>query len=226
MPDNKTGYIVIGDIHGSLIALTQVLKLCEKYPIHKLIFLGDYIDGGPDSDTVITQLQSINGVFLIGNHEISLIRSRNGLPGKLVPEHEKNSPIISDENFKWISTKLRKMYITDDYIFVHAGLDITRTLKDQKEIDLLWSRYDGNYAEYSPKIVIHGHTGVDKIQRVGNRVNINTNAGYGGPVTALILPEWEVIQSDPTPGTNNALNIEKIKQELEELMKQFPSNGN
>ena len=218
----KDKFIVIGDIHGSLNELNQVLILCTKCPTHKYIFLGDYIDGGPESDSVISRIKHLHGIFLMGNHEISLIRMRNNFPGKVVPEHKSKIPKNSEANFNWITSNLQFIYQTSQYIFVHAGLDPNNSLENQKELDLLWSRYEGEYMEFAPRIVIHGHTGVDTIEHIGNRVNINTNAGYGGPVTALILPEWEIIASNPTPKNKGSMNIEAMKRELEELQKKYP----
>ncbi|TVR54733.1 MAG: serine/threonine protein phosphatase [Spirochaetaceae bacterium] len=214
------GYIAIGDIHGCLHQLNQVIELCAEYRDHALVFLGDYIDGGPDSDAVLTRVRSLPAVHLIGNHEISLIRVRTGESGKTVPAHLTRLPDVSDTNFEWMQTQLRFMLETPDYIFVHAGLDPHRALAEQTEADLLWSRYDGEYAEYSPRLVVHGHTRVDSVQRTGNRVNINTSAGYGGPITALVLPEWRVLQSEATQGRSNADELQRMRLELEELRRE------
>jgi serine/threonine protein phosphatase 1 len=153
------------------------------------VFLGDYIDGGLDSDAVLTRVRSLPAIHLIGNHEISLIRVRTGNPGKIVPDHLTRLPEVSDANFEWIQSQLGCILETPDYIFVHAGRDPRRSLAEQVEADLVWSRYDGDYSEFAPRLVIHGHTGVDTVQHTGNRVNINTDAGNGGPVTAFALPD-------------------------------------
>ena len=71
---------VIGDIHGCNAELS---RLIESLPLAKgdhVIFLGDYIDRGPDSCGVISYLlglrqtcSSIDFVFLKGNHEDMLL---------------------------------------------------------------------------------------------------------------------------------------------------------
>jgi len=78
---------VIGDIHGcpdELVYLVQALPLESG---DRLVFLGDYIDRGPDSSGVISfllELQKDRGayefVFLKGNHEDMLL-SDLGLVG-------------------------------------------------------------------------------------------------------------------------------------------------
>jgi serine/threonine protein phosphatase 1 len=222
---NPAGYIAIGDIHGCLHQLNQLLEACARYPGHQLVFLGDYIDGGPDSNAVVSRIRALPAIHLIGNHEISLIRVRTGVRGKTVPEHLTHIPEISDKNFAWIQSQLQYLFETPQYIFVHAGLDPRRSLTQQSENDLLWSRYDGDYVEYAPKLVVHGHTGVDSVQRSGQRVNINTDAGYGGPITGLVLPEWRVLQSEATPGGGKAEELERMRRELEQLRQAYPQEG-
>ncbi len=68
---NRT--IAIGDIHGGLKALIQLLKRIEITKNDKLIFLGDYVDGWSDSANVVTYLIKLakqnSCVFLRGNHD-------------------------------------------------------------------------------------------------------------------------------------------------------------
>ncbi|RYF84350.1 MAG: serine/threonine protein phosphatase [Chitinophagaceae bacterium] len=66
--------IVIGDIHGALAALTQVMARAAITTSDKLIFLGDYVDGWPESAGVISLLQEIATrqpcIFIKGNHDV------------------------------------------------------------------------------------------------------------------------------------------------------------
>ncbi len=68
--------LVIGDVHGGLRALKQVLERCDyNKEQDKLIFLGDYVDGWSESAELITYLielrdnTSIEPVFIMGNHD-------------------------------------------------------------------------------------------------------------------------------------------------------------
>ena len=45
--------LVIGDIHGALIALQQVLQRAQITPKDHLIFLGDYADGWSQTPQVL-----------------------------------------------------------------------------------------------------------------------------------------------------------------------------
>ena len=72
---NKT--YVVGDIHGGLKALVQVLKKAPIKPKDTLIFLGDYVDGWSESPQVIDYLIELkekqNCVFIRGNHDDLLL---------------------------------------------------------------------------------------------------------------------------------------------------------
>lgn len=65
--------LVIGDIHGGLKALLQVLERANITPNDQLIFLGDYVDGWSDSANVVSYLIELGAqntcYFLRGNHD-------------------------------------------------------------------------------------------------------------------------------------------------------------
>src|SRR5690606_548205 len=69
---------VIGDIHGGLKALKQVLQLANIQPTDQLIFLGDYVDGWSESPAVIDFLIELSTthhcIFIRGNHEEMLLK--------------------------------------------------------------------------------------------------------------------------------------------------------
>lgn len=65
---------VIGDIHGGLKALVQLLNKLEVKEEDTLIFMGDYVDGWSESAQVIQFLialsQKFNCIFIKGNHDV------------------------------------------------------------------------------------------------------------------------------------------------------------
>ncbi|HET8886041.1 MAG TPA: metallophosphoesterase family protein [Salinimicrobium sp.] len=65
--------IAIGDIHGGLKALVQLLERIEVAPKDQFIFMGDYVDGWSDSANVVSYLiklsQQNSCIFLRGNHD-------------------------------------------------------------------------------------------------------------------------------------------------------------
>ena len=64
----------IGDIHGGLKALVQVLNQLEVTEEDTVIFVGDYVDGWSEAAQVIELLihlsEKINCVFIKGNHDV------------------------------------------------------------------------------------------------------------------------------------------------------------
>lgn len=65
--------LVIGDIHGGLLALEEVLEKASVTPEDTLIFLGDYVDGWSQSAETVSFLMELqkkmNCVFIRGNHD-------------------------------------------------------------------------------------------------------------------------------------------------------------
>lgn len=66
--------LVIGDIHGGLKGLIQLLERVEVSENDTLIFLGDYVDGWPESAQLINFLIELSRkylcVFIRGNHDV------------------------------------------------------------------------------------------------------------------------------------------------------------
>ncbi|MCI0658029.1 MAG: serine/threonine protein phosphatase [Acidobacteria bacterium] len=76
--------VAVGDLHGNLSALEDLLDkvLSELNPADELVFLGDYIDRGPDSRGCIDRILALRNeaafavVTLLGNHEDWMLKSR------------------------------------------------------------------------------------------------------------------------------------------------------
>lgn len=90
---------------------------------------------------------------------------------------------------------LPSSFETDDHIFVHAGLRPGIPLADQSETDLLWIRQEfHNDPRDHGKLVVHGHTAVKSVTHYGNRLNIDTGAGHGRPISAVVIEGRKVWQ--------------------------------
>jgi serine/threonine protein phosphatase 1 len=211
------GFIAIGDIHGCIIQLNEILEKTKMFPLHKLVFLGDYIDRGPDSEMVCEKLGKIDGIFLKGNHEEMLLKRVNHDSTKI--EQLLSMAKISKSSLNWINTKLKSIFVEDEYIFVHAGLDVAKSLNEQKELDYFWTRWDKDYSQITNKTVIHGHTVITNPEIVGNRININTGCGSGGFLTALVVPEMLFLNSSISLGKENNWDLirKELENEIEEL---------
>ena len=81
-------------------------------------------------------------------------------------------------------------YETEDLFFTHAGVRPGVPLKEQTENDLIWIRQEFvDDTRDHGKLVVHGHTAIDIAQHYGNRVNLDSGAGYGRPLTAAVFED-------------------------------------
>lgn len=80
------------------------------------------------------------------------------------------------------------MHQAGECVFVHAGLRPGVPLDLQTETDLVWIReaFLIEVASFGP-LVVHGHTAIDHATHYGNRVNIDSSAAYGGPLSAVVI---------------------------------------
>ena len=73
-------------------------------------------------------------------------------------------------------------------VFVHAGIRPGVALADQTETDLVWIRepFLTETASFGP-LVVHGHTALEAATHYGNRLNLDSGAAYGGPLSAVVI---------------------------------------
>lgn len=80
-----------------------------------------------------------------------------------------------------------------DCVFVHAGIRPGIPMPQQAETDLVWIR--AGFLD-DPRdhgfLVVHGHTALDQATHYGNRLNIDSSAAYGGPLTAVVIEGRDV----------------------------------
>src|SRR5690606_16244350 len=96
--------IAIGDIHGGLKALVQLLERIRLTTDDKLIFLGDYVDGWSDSANVVSYLIELakqnTCIFLSGNHDDLIHRwLKSGELNDQWLQHGGQSSIVAYRNF-------------------------------------------------------------------------------------------------------------------------------
>jgi serine/threonine protein phosphatase 1 len=207
-PDAAAGPLLyaIGDIHGSLQKLRDLIGRCERHAdghAATFVFLGDYIDRGPDSFGVIElvmqmQSRSQGGVIALkGNHEAfavdvidgktdAAIWLREGGVATLRSYGVRTARELPNEHVAWMrSLPLRH----DDgrRFFVHGGIDPEKPLDAQSDRDLLWMRepFLSDPRDHG-RLIVHGHTpqstGMPDLR--SNRLNLDTGAVFGGPLTA------------------------------------------
>ncbi|CUH69390.1 Bis(5'-nucleosyl)-tetraphosphatase PrpE [asymmetrical] [Thalassovita autumnalis] len=85
-----------------------------------------------------------------------------------------------------------------DLLFVHAGIRPEVALADQDPEDLYWIRAEFlEHPDPHPWLVVHGHTAVQRAEHHGNRVNLDSGAGFGRPITAAVIAGRNVWELGP-----------------------------
>ncbi|TJX14584.1 serine/threonine protein phosphatase [Tissierella creatinini] len=204
---------VIGDIHGCYEDLQELLgKIKPDLRKDKIIFLGDYIDRGKDSYSVIKLLKGLQEkhgknhiVLLRGNHEQMAIdnieggyyRSFNGFD-TTVRDFKRNNESIAD--YLDFFQSLPLYHEDEDFIYVHGGIKPGVSIDQQSESDLLWIReefYDSKTSFEKP--VIFGHTPTHHLTGAWvpfikeDRVGIDTGCVYGGHLTAIEIRSGQIV---------------------------------
>ena len=90
------------------------------------------------------------------------------------------------------------LHRAQDAAFVHAGIRPGVALSDQTETDLVWIRepFLSETASFGP-LIVHGHTALDQATHYGNRLNLDSGAAYGGPLSAVVIEGREAALLTP-----------------------------
>ena len=127
--------LVIGDIHGGLRALQQILEKASVTTNDTLIFLGDYVDGWSESPQVLDLLIELGKnqtcVFIRGNHdELALHWLQKNHDNPLWYEHGGGATVLAyskvDETTKqkhidFLLNLVNYHLDSKNRLFVHAG---------------------------------------------------------------------------------------------------------
>lgn len=196
----------IGDVHGSAKELGLLLEQLPLEPDSTIVFLGDYVDRGPDSraviDAVLELRERYEVVTLFGNHEQMLLdfldapRSSgagtfiyNGGSSTLAAYSGDDGTYCIPPNHMEFLRELSIFYESDQYFFVHAGVPDTPLHELDPVGDrqaMLWIRDRFLKSTYHwSKTIVHGHTWVRDVEIKSNRINLDTGCAYGGRLTAM-----------------------------------------
>ncbi len=210
--------IAIGDIHGMASKLSDLLQAIDNWVADHIrgqkiqfIFLGDYIDRGPNSLAVIRrlrQLQKRAAICLRGNHEQWMIEAvqselhwqRFIMNGGEATLRFMRSMLEFHAVRTWTET-LPTFYEDDLRYYVHAGIDPDLSLEQQNEhtrltISVRFTRSRMDFLKY----IVHGHT---PTTRFGahmfepdvreNRYNLDADAARGGRLSAAIFFKYALL---------------------------------
>ncbi len=201
----------LSDIHGCLTKLEALVAQCraDGGDSAQFVFLGDYIDRGPDSRGVLEFVIDLQRrtpgrvVCLTGNHEDLALNAIDD-PGeidqwvvynggdKALRSYGVTRPSeLPADHVAWLRA-LATHHDDGLRFFVHAGIDPARPLDRQQRHDMLWMRepFLSDPRDFG-RFIVHGHTPVRGGQPDlrANRVNIDTAAVLGGPLTAAVFDD-------------------------------------
>lgn len=200
--DSKHKIFAIGDIHG---CYNELMALMAKLPIEPrdtVVFLGDYVDRGPDSRLVVEQLIEWKAKFphwrfLRGNHEDMFTDYLSSGQRYDMGIFEMNGGDVTLESYAGRVPRVHRNFLQEleeivespDYVFVHAGLvpgiglPRNRMLITRPNIHPhhLWARDDfiNNLHDWG-KTIIFGHT--PNYAKMGQPIRKRNKIGIDGAI--------------------------------------------
>lgn len=200
--------LAIGDVHGCLGPLDDLLAWVAPTPADTVVTLGDYVDRGPDSRGVLDRLIALKRagrrlVCLRGNHELMMLAARSGDRGAVkmwlgvggaqalgsygTGGRSGTLADVPAEHWEFLDYNLLDYYETATHIFVHAGVYPDHEMDEQPDNVLYWEFLGDAMRHYSGKTVVCGHTsqksGEPKV--IPGAVCIDTYCHGGGWLTCL-----------------------------------------
>lgn len=193
----------VADLHGRYDLLDAALKAIEANPPGTIVFLGDYIDRGPQSCQVIDRLMTgppdgWRWVCLKGNHEDMMVETINqpldfgwwvGNGGGATLASYADG-VVPQAHLDWCRQR-PLCYLDSRRVFVHADFDETRPADEQTEARLLWSRRERNAdLTAAAGYVVHGHTPFpDGPVVLSGRCNLDTLAWRTGRLVVAVFDD-------------------------------------
>lgn len=200
----------IGDIHGHFATFRALLHRLRLKPEDRVVCLGDMIDRGPDTSSVVELLRRHPQVICVkGNHEHMAVQCVQpdgsfetwGPWMKRGGKSTYGSYIVAAEgdlyaakrqmldDFMWLDT-LPSEIILDRQRLVHAGYDPRVPIEQQGEKELLWVR-KAWYKHDAPvdvhRTVFFGHTTTTKMgESAGDVAFSNHDLVDGRPAWACL----------------------------------------
>lgn len=227
---------IIGDIHGCFDELQELLKRLS-YEIEvqgepathfrvqhpqgrKVIFLGDLVDRGPASPSVLhlaMDMVSSNKAFCVpGNHDVKLLRKLRGKDVRITHglaatlEQLEQEPTEFREKIISFFDNLVSHYVLDNgkLVVAHAGMKESMQGRGSRAVRdfALYGETTGETDEYGMPIrhnwaaeyrgkamVVYGHITVPEPEWLNRTINIDTGCVFGGKLTALRYPELQLV---------------------------------
>lgn len=155
--------IVIGDVHGCLDELDELLRVAEVRPERdRLVFVGDLMDRGPDPVGVVRRVRELKALCVRGNHEDRHLRwasheaKRRARPTYVNPMRPLSPAALAqhrelrDDDFAWMATLPLELELGSGWVVVHAGYTADRPRSQQKATALMQVRWLGAEGQMLP----------------------------------------------------------------------------
>jgi serine/threonine protein phosphatase 1 len=209
----KARTIAIGDIHGCRLALDTLLEAILPGPQDTLIFLGDYIDRGPQSREVLERILELEQQCcvkpLLGNHELMMIRAfedysqvlfwlENG--GQATLDSYGGDPANVPPSHHAFLKRCLAYWENETHFFVHANYDPFRPLEEQSEFMRHWTHLTMHLPppHQNGKRAVVGHTPQRsrEILNLDHLTCIDTHCVGEGWLTALDVDSDQIWQAN------------------------------
>jgi serine/threonine protein phosphatase 1 len=217
----------IPDLHGRIDLLEAAQReLCGRQSGSRdtIVFLGDYVDKGPDSKAVVERMrEGLKGnwsvIALKGNHDVMMVAAlrgqieidkwtKRGGDAALV-SYGGQTALVPDTHLAWLDA-LPKTHCDTHRIYVHAGLDPNVPLSGQSDEVLLCKRYaETEVGGFKGRHIVHGHDNHPNGPLLyAGRTNLDTAAWKTGRLVVGIFDDdvdggpigtIEIVVSAPYP---------------------------
>lgn len=144
---------VIGDVHGCLDELDELLALVDPNRRHRLIFVGDLVDRGPDPAGVVRRIRELGVECVMGNHDEKHVRwARHEARRKADPtyqnpmrpfreERQTQHDAIGEAGIQFLASLPYTIDLGNGWTVAHAGAAPNRPLAKQKPAALMRCRW-------------------------------------------------------------------------------------
>lgn len=205
LPDSRM-WVAVGDVHGCLDELEDLLRLLSYNPSqHRLLFCGDLVDRGPDPVGVVRRVMRLRADCVQSNHDEKVARWRDheaarAKTGKKNPMQVRQ---IRQDQWRQFSTEevewLRRLppfirFCDGKWLAVHAGFEWCRPPENQYLKDVIRLRFVDDAGKY---LTVHASGGIpDKGSYWSEVWKGPESVVYGHAVHGLVDPRVD----EPTPG--------------------------
>jgi serine/threonine protein phosphatase 1 len=209
--------IVIGDLHGCYYEALDLLDKLTVTQNDRVIFAGDLVDRGLYSRECVELAMQHEAI--LGNHEENHLHRQFSHPDKLTPDHLNTRNQLEPHHYDYFKALPLFIRLSEynaavvhagvypglpleeqpAYLLLHGQCISPQTLNGQPHFKSYWSsKAPAGYTFWAnhwqgPERIIFGHTVLDQPLVSEWAVGIDTGAVFGRGLTAVVLPDWEIV---------------------------------